>query len=807
MLAALAGLVLGGGLLVLRLTPLARGAGAAVGVLAVGAAVGALAADGAATGWAPLDVALRGLLAAAVTLASSRGPAGPTVWLALTALAGAVVAGGDLEVLGAAAAGVALAPVAAGRPSPELRALAVALAVQSLLRLDWPRFTGASASTVAVAVLPVLWVAGRALGAGPRRAARAVLAGAAGFCLLGAAAAAVGAAVVMDDIDRGLTAGSAARRAIGAVDTDGAAAQLRASAEAFADADRDLGAWWARPAYAVPIVAQHTRAVRTMARTGADLVGAAEDALTAVDPSHLEPRNGRVDLRAVERVAGPLAEVHESLIRAAEGLDDVGSPWLLGPVADRHRDLTDEVRRTGRSAALGRAAAELGPGLLGGEGPRRYLLVIQTPAEARGSGGFMGNWGELSAVEGRLTLSRFGRITELNEARQPEAQLRIRGHDAFVAQYGRDVVTTWGVNNFSPDFETVARILAQLYPQSGGSAVDGVIGIDPYGLAALLEVVGPTEVAGWPEPLTADNAAQILLHDAYVRFAPAAPGDVRPEEERVDFLSETAEAAFGRLLEGGFGGPAALADALGPAVDGRRLQLVALRTDEHRLFRAMGATGAPPPLRGDSIGVVGQNFNGNKIDWFLRRSLRYDVEWDPGSGRVRGDLRIDLTNDAPSAGLPPAVISWGGGTAANLTRTADGENLMLVSVYSAFPLTRLELDGAPLRAARATEAGRRVYTAYVSLPAGTTRTLTAATSGSLPEGDPYRLDPVWQPTVRPDRVAVRLAVPDGWRLRALEGLRPVGARAAAARWTFTDDRTASAEARRGPGLLDRLREG
>jgi len=61
-------------------------------------------------------------------------------------------------------------------------------------------------------------------------------------------------------------------------------------------------------------------------------------------------------------------------------------------------------------------------------------------------------------------------------------------------------------------------ILAQLYPQSGGPSIDGVLAIDPYGLAALLNFTGPIDVPGLAEPLTSANAAQVLLTQQYISF-------------------------------------------------------------------------------------------------------------------------------------------------------------------------------------------------------------------------------------------------------------------------------------------------
>src|SRR5207253_7315607 len=69
----------------------------------------------------------------------------------------------------------------------------------------------------------------------------------------------------------------------------------------------------------------------------------------------------------------------------------------------------------------------------------------------------------------------------------------------------------WQQVNVSPDFPTTARLIAELYPQSGGAPVDGVIAVDPPGLAAMLTLTGPVSVPGWPVPITSANVVHVTL--------------------------------------------------------------------------------------------------------------------------------------------------------------------------------------------------------------------------------------------------------------------------------------------------------
>ncbi|MEY2459614.1 MAG: hypothetical protein QOG30_1444, partial [Acidimicrobiaceae bacterium] len=754
--------------------------------------------SGAPTGWAPFDAVLRAVFAALVTVAAARAGALTALWLTAIASLATVVADCPVDYLATAALGLVVAQIGSGQKSPIMRALAAALAVQALLRLGGPLLTGASAFAVLVAVVPALVVGSFTLSKREQRIVRRVIAGSVAFCALGVGVSVLAVLSARHDIDSGLQSGVSGQAAIGGGDPNAAPTALRSASSAFRHAEHTLDSWWAKPALAIPFVAQQTRAVKTMASAGAALTDQAVDALANVDPASLSPKDGRIDLAAVAKVEAPLTGVADTLERSQRMLDGVASPWLLPPVADRYRQLTHKINRALETAAVAKEASRLAPAMLGANGPRRYLLVVQTPSEARGSGGFMGNWGEITAIDGRIELARFGRITELNDARGDLAAITIKNRDNFIAQYGDDAAKTWGVNNFSPDFSAVADVLAQLYPQSGGEPVDGVIEIDPYGLARMLQAVGEVRVEGWPDAITKDNAAEVLLHEQYVRFSGTG---ALSNEARKDFVGETAQVVFHTLVNGGFSGFSALADAMAPAIDGRHLQLVSMHPDEEKLFTALDATGAPPPVRADSVGVVGQNFNGNKIDWYLTRRASYDVHWDPSTGAVNGTLKIELTNDAPTSGAPNSVIQGSGVASEHQTETADGENLMLLSIYSAFPLQSLTIDGQPLDVAHYEEAGRQVYTGYVSVLSKTTRTVVATMQGTISPGQPYSLDPVWQPVVTPDHLDVNVEVPSGWVLSQLDDLQRQGDHVATGTWLLDQNHAGRATARRTQNAL------
>jgi hypothetical protein len=505
----------------------------------------------------------------------------------------------------------------------------------------------------------------------------------------------------------------------------------------------------------------------------------------------------------MEALRPPLEASVDSLRRADRRLAAVDSSVLLPPVADRLDDLADRVAEALASAETAADAVDVAPGLLGADGPRHYFLALQTPSELRGVGGFMGSWAELVIDHGRFDLVRTGRVRDLTQGGPDPSARRIEGQPAFVERYTQAPAHFWGTIGYSPDFPTVGAVIAELYPQSGGTQIDGVVAIDPSAFASFLGLTGPISVPGFPQQLTPDNAAQTLLFDQYLTF----PND--DPEVRAQFLADATQVLFDALTGGELPGPGAIAADLGPAVAGRHLQMFSVHEAEQRFFEQIGATGSVQRHRGDVVGMVGQNYNGNKIDWFLHRSLAYDLTWNPATGDVSGTVEARVTNEAPATGLPHSIIGWGGDLSAGQAPVADGENFMELSLFSALPLSDMTVDGTAIEASGARHLGMQEAYSYVRVPSGATVVVRAEVKGQVEPGDEYVLRLLRQPTVTPDQAQVRIRLAPGWTAAAVSG----GEKAddgATATWTAEAPHELRLRVERGEGssrsLLDRLRD-
>ena len=133
--------------------------------------------------------------------------------------------------------------------------------------------------------------------------------------------------------------------------------------------------------------------------------------------------------------------------------------------------------------------------LLGGNGARTYLSSRSTPAELRPGGGFMGTFTALQADHGALTSVKGGSSGLLSYPRG--SQRRAGLCCAAGASSGALGPTSWSFfdSNFFPDFPQRKRVNAS-QPKLGVK-IDGVIAIDYYTVAKLLEVTGPLVIPGF----------------------------------------------------------------------------------------------------------------------------------------------------------------------------------------------------------------------------------------------------------------------------------------------------------------------
>lgn len=366
-------------------------------------------------------------------------------------------------------------------------------------------------------------------------------------------------------------------------------------------------------------------------------------------------RRGRVHVDAMRRIDPGLARAESLLKNAARVLD--GAPIATLPFL---RDISLEARATvGRAASAAhdaRALLRVAPTIFGQESPRRYLLAFQSPSEARGTGGFMGLYGVLTARNGRVDLGRVGPVEDL----LLHPSQAVSGPSWFEARYEPFAgMWQWQQANLAGDFPSVARVWLRMYRRSTGVDLDGVVAMDPLALGQMTRATGPVVGRGWPVEVSYANASRVLLHDVYERF------EARPEAQN-RYLASLVGELWRRLTRSdvGVGG---LALGLIEAVSTQHLKVY---VGDDRAEATLSDAGVDGSFRasGDNVQFLWHNnLAANKVDYFMRRSISTTVVLtQAGNAKVLSEVR--LRNSAPE-GPPSELIGSGvGGDRPGLNR-------------------------------------------------------------------------------------------------------------------------------------------
>ncbi len=549
--------------------------------LAAAAAIAAATADCRPTGTPVVDPLYAALLAALVTFACSRASR-PT--LVVFALAAVVMSRTWLEIPAVVALLIALGSLLRKHSRRRVGALIGVLGVETMVR--WPSvgFHGATAAVAMAAVVPVLVSAYRRFSSAERRRARRLVALAGGLVVVLSAPFLLAVTWSRTDLAVGQRAAQTAFEDVSNGRSTSAAPPLRAADADFAARPRGSEAGGRRLPGLSPSSPSRSRRWPPAWRRPGTSWPSQHAPSPSFDYQGVNYHKGQVDLGRISAMLGPATTIDGSLTTARDRLAGLQSPWLIGPIQSRLRTFDTDLRRAQSSTDLALKAIPLVPDILGAERPQHYFLAFVSPAESRGLDGIVAAYGELTAVDGRISLTVSGPVESLDSA-LPAGGGRLTGQPDFIARYGSfDPAQHFQDLTYSPDFPTVAQVISQLYPQAGGGQLDGVLMLDPYGLARLLSITGPISVPGFLQPLTSENAADILSKGEYLT---GSATNASSQTARHDLLQDALHITFQRLVDGSLPNPGALSRDLEPAVLNGRIAFWSTHPKDAPLVQAL----------------------------------------------------------------------------------------------------------------------------------------------------------------------------------------------------------------------------
>ncbi|MCW2797035.1 DUF4012 domain-containing protein [Nocardioides sp.] len=440
---------------------------------------------------------------------------------------------------------------------------------------------------------------------------------------------------------------AALSRAISSGDPEGSAAALSLlqsnSAEA---ADHTGGPAW-RVLEALPLIGDDAHGLREVSVVADGL--AREGVVPLVNASaqlsagSFTPHDHQFPLDVIARLQKPAQESYASFAEADARLDAVDSSGFTPKFATVFEQLSTDLDQATRLLGAADKATQLLPVLLGRDGPRDYLLVLQNNAEIRSSGGLPGTVSLVHADAGRVDIT--AQITggglqqdhSVLPLSRPERQI-------FGANLGRYFVDA----NFTPDFPRAAELMQAQWEAKTGQAVDGVFIIDPVTVAQLLRWTGPITVG--QVQLRADTAVDVLLHLTYVNVPDQATQNA--------FFEDVARAAFNVFADGA-GSPVDILRSLIAGVDERRVFAWLSDDTQQGVIGSTMISGALPEAASDrpQVGVYLNDGTGAKMQYYLD----YDVlvqaaDCTGGVQSLYGDLRLISSTPPDIADQPDSVI-------------------------------------------------------------------------------------------------------------------------------------------------------
>ena len=374
-----------------------------------------------------------------------------------------------------------------------------------------------------------------------------------------------------------------------------------------------------------------------VAGLASDILQPAAEAGIGLSPAKLY-RDGQVDLQLLGQQEPELVELASTAGKLAEQAAAIPPAGFLTPVDNARTQLQGQTSQIAAMLHNTALAAQVGPAMMGADGPRAYLLAFQTNAEARGTGGLLGGTGILRFDNGKATVDTLASNRELYGAKAdvdlgPEFTDLYGGSSPF-----SDVRNS----NQSSHFPYAAQIWKSMWERETGDKLDGVIALDPVTLSYILGAVGDVTIPDG-EVVTADNVVELTESTAYFKF----PND---QTARKAYLQDIANAVV-KKMTGKVKSPGKLLDALGRAVNERRIMVWSQVPGEQEVLAQTPLAHVIPDDSAPYAEVIVNNYGGNKMDYYLKREIEYVADGCAGDMR-NSTITVRLTNTA--TGIKPS---------------------------------------------------------------------------------------------------------------------------------------------------------
>ncbi|MGN6722131.1 MAG: DUF4012 domain-containing protein [Marmoricola sp.] len=420
----------------------------------------------------------------------------------------------------------------------------------------------------------------------------------------------------------------------------------------------------------------------------------------------LRPHNGRISPEAIAQLAPEVRRAANALDGPATAVENINTSNLLPPLDSLMGQVQERITQAKVAIDAAANGFEVLPTVLGGHGPRTYLLLVQNPSEIRSSGGLPGTWALIHANNGRLRMTSTSFLYQLQQKTNP-----IPLTSDEVALFGSGFGLSPNDITGTPDFPRAAQIAVAIEKRRGVN-VSAVFSVDPIALAYVLSGTGP--VALKPGALlTATNAVPFLMNQIYLQDDPGTQNSM---------FSLAAHKTFDALVAGQ-GNQVNAIRGLVQAVLRHRVFAWSGDPSLAKVINAESLSGAFPADTGSTpqVGVYLNDQVTGKPEYYLRQASAVTAtSCSNGVQELHLQSSFQSTMPANAATLPIWVVGPG-----TLAPKGDIQMTMFIAAPWKGTIDSLTIDGQPTSVMANKLNGRQVTLLPINLTPGQLVTVTA----------------------------------------------------------------------------------
>jgi hypothetical protein len=268
-----------------------------------------------------------------------------------------------------------------------------------------------------------------------------------------------------------------------------------------------------------------------------------------------------------------------------------------------------------------------------------YLVLFQNTLELRPTGGYIGNFAEVTLDRGKIV-----NYTIYNTNVFDYGKPGIEAPEIYKSMLGVDQMQIRD-GNWAPDFPTTAQQIIDLYKLEGGTEnIAGVIAVNASVLPEILKILGPVSIKSIDKELTADN---ILLEVQYeLNFGFVEKGISR--SERKEPIKDLALEIENRIRKASLIKLYDLGNMFLKQAQEKQI-LVWSQDDkiQSKIVKLNWDGEVKKEIKGDYLMLVDANLGSLKTDYYMKRNIKKEV--NECGDKICSTITITYNNTAKTA--------------------------------------------------------------------------------------------------------------------------------------------------------------